>query len=706
MEMSKINDDEVLEVNLPAAASQAPIFAGAVPEYLSHGLDPLHDFCEEVEALQEILQDIEAIGGTEVGKKVRQLMVELDAFEPSVTMIGQIKSGKTTLVNAMSGHPDLLPADVNPWTSVVTSLHLNTPRDPGDPGAIFRFFDRDEWDHLVENGGRIGELSARAGADQELQKLREQVAKMREKTRERLGKRFELLLGQTHDYGEIDDGLIKRYVCMGDDFDEMSREEQQGQFADITKSADLFLQAPGLPMPLCIRDTPGVNDTFMMREQITIRALRDSKTCVVVLSAHQALSSTDMGLIRLISNVKSRQVIIFVNRIDELPDPAAQVPEIRASLVDTLARNDGPEGAAIIFGSAYWANAVLTQGVDDMVDDSAAALQSYAADQLGADAADMDVADMVWTLSGLPALYHAISERVVESSGARILSTIRKRAANYVAGLRASSTIVSLRTGDGDVQKMSNDEVAALLDGIRKRMVAELDTKLDAVFSKFSERVDQVHDRFLERALESLLQHLETEGQDKIWNYSADGLRMLMRTSYQVMRRNFTNSCDDCYSSAALELTTAYGRIFDVQAENFQVEAPAAPETPPPVTLAQTIALDLKTSWWKGWWGRRRGYRAFAQGFHELIEAETAPMVNELKIEQAREIREMAQARLEEFLSEQRGVLWDICEKAQISLEELHGLFGVSAQEEREQLFDLIFEELDIDDISTGDDDQ
>ena len=33
-------------------------------------------------------------------------------------------------VNAMVGVPDLLPADVNPWTSVVTSLHLNPHTAP------------------------------------------------------------------------------------------------------------------------------------------------------------------------------------------------------------------------------------------------------------------------------------------------------------------------------------------------------------------------------------------------------------------------------------------------------------------------------------------------------------------------------------------------------------------------------------------------
>ncbi len=697
MDMSTIKAEAARAV----AARQS--VSSEVTKCLSLGMDRIEAFNEEVDGLREVLRDIEAIGGTAVGSKIRNLIHELDTFEPSVTMIGQIKSGKTTLVNAMVGRTDLLPSDVNPWTSVVTSLHINLPRADDAPSASFRFFDESEWDHLVSNGGRLGELSARAGADQELQKLRDQVAKMREKTRDRLGRRFELLLGQTHDYAEFDDGLVKRYVCMGDDFDDLSREEQQGQFADITRAADLFLDAPSLPMPLCIRDTPGVNDTFMMREQITIKALRDSKICVVVLSAHQALNTTDMGLIRLISNVKSRQVIIFVNRIDELADPATQVPEIRTSIVETLVTHDGPAEATVIFGSAYWANAVLAGSHDDMIEDSATALHSYAASQLGEAALEMKPEALVWTLSGLPELYDAIGARIVEGSGARTLGSIRKRGANYVAGLRASSTIVSLRANDAQVQKLDAAEIELLLAGLRDRAVADLDARMGEVFGRFAERVDQIHDRVLERALESLLQHLETHGEKQVWNYSPDGLRMLIRTSYQVMRRNYVRGCNETYVAAALNLTSAYGEIFDVTAENFLVEAPLAPEAPPPVTLAQTIALDLKTSWWKGWWGKRRGYRAFAKGFHELIEAETAPMINELKVVQARELHERARARLDEFLSEQRCVLADISEKAQVSIEELNGLFGVTAQDEREQLFDLIFEELDIEDLTMGD---
>ncbi len=90
--------------------------------FMRLGLEKLDRFHDEVVDLEATLADVVKLGGQDADKKATKLIKQLRAFEPSITMIGQIKSGKTSLVNAMVGRPDLLPADVNPWTSVVTSL--------------------------------------------------------------------------------------------------------------------------------------------------------------------------------------------------------------------------------------------------------------------------------------------------------------------------------------------------------------------------------------------------------------------------------------------------------------------------------------------------------------------------------------------------------------------------------------------------------
>ncbi len=682
MKMEEVANEDGLAV----PPEQAP--------FMRLGLEKLDAFHDEVVDLEATLADVVKLGGQDAEKKAAKLIKQLRAFEPSITMIGQIKSGKTSLVNAMVGRPELLPADVNPWTSVVTSLHLNAPLPADAPTATFQFFSQGEWDHLVENGGRIGELSERAGADEELEKVRAQIAEMREKTKQRLGRKFELLLGQKHNYAELSDELVQRYVCMGDDFEDMEEDDQQGRFADITKSADLYLSADKIPMPICLRDTPGVNDTFMMREQITINALRDSRICVVVLSAHQALSSMDMGLIRLISNVKAREVVIFVNRIDELSNPGEQVPEIRDSILQTLADNNGPENPQVIFGSAYWANMALSEDLDDIVADSAEALFNWAEAALSSESAGMETKELVWHLSGVPELYKALSERISEGPGAEILSASRKRALNLVGGVRTSNAVVSMRLDGDTVEVMSGDKLTAHLQELEEQSMKALDERLDIAFQQFGSRVDQSHKRFLDRALESLLQHLEANGEEEIWQYSPDGLRMLLRTSYQVMRRNVTSTCQDVYGTAAAELANTYRSAFGVDVQNFTITPPAPPEIPAPVSLGQTIALDLQSSWWKGWWKRRKGYRAFASGFYDLIEAETAPIVDELKVRQADEIRARATTELREFNAEQRAILEDISSKSEVAIDDLEDIFGITAQQERDDLFDYIFEEL------------
>lgn len=662
--------------------------------FMKIGLNTLSGLKEQLRELDSTLRDIEVLSKGSGERQITRLKSGLRNFEPSVTMIGQIKSGKTSLVNAMVGRPGLLPADVNPWTSVVTSLHMNPPPDPDRPAVSFKFFGGDEWDHLVSSGGRIGELSERAGAEDELQKFHAQIAAMREKSRKRLGRRFELLLGQQHDYSHLDDALMQRYVCLGDDFDDISVEEQQGHFADITKSADLYLSSAALPMALCLRDTPGVNDTFLMREQITIKALRDSRLCVVVLAASQALSSVDVGLVRLISNVKSDGLVIFVNRIDELSDPVNQMPEIRKSITATLDRLKGPQEPEIIFGSALWANAALSEDPSDIDEDSAEALHKCAAATLKDKTAEIGERETMWRLSGVPTLYEVLADRISQGPGARLLNDTRKKASNHVSGLRAATELASMRIDGNSIQVMEPTSLDALLKGVEAKAMKRLSDDLNRVFAQFEVRVNQSHRRFLDRALESLLNHLEVHGEREVWQYNADGLRMLLRTSYHVLRTNLTSACSKAYGAAAEDVTRAFVEAVGVSADGFTVSPPTPPEVPAPVSLGATIALDLHSSWWRGWWKRRKGYRSYAESYAKLIVAETAPFIEELQVRQAQELRALATDQMVTFLEDQRAILMDICTKAQISLTDLNNLFGITSQKERSEVLDVLFEEL------------
>jgi translation elongation factor EF-Tu-like GTPase len=631
---------------------------------LNVGLDALDGFVAERQGLEAALTNLTEIGDETTARLAAKLRAQLDALEPSITMIGQVKAGKTSLVNAMVGWPGLLPADVNPWTSVVTSLHLSpTPIEESDIRASFRFFDPSEWDRLLEKGGRIGELAERAGHEAELEKVRRQVERMREKSRSRLGKRFELLLGQQHDYERFDEALIERYVCLGDDYaDESGAAEMQGRFADITKSADLHLHRPEVPMKLCIRDTPGVNDTFMMREQITIRAIRDSRICVVVLSAHQALSTVDMALIRLISNIRAREVVIFVNRIDELSDPTNQVPEIRDSIRETLRRHDGPADAEIIFGSAHWACLAIAERLDDLEADSAAALLNWAESELEAGPQDDEFAADVWRLSGIPALYAALAARIAEGIGKETLARAARSAMNLAQGVAAQSETTGPGAGAPARLRMERGDILRRMDAIAAEGLAAFDAAFETEVANYHVRLDRSHRSFLERATASLIEHLEAQGESAVWQYEPTGLRLLLRSAYQVFGAKAQGAAKRVYADTASRLTALYGEAFEGFGDNFAIAAPPTAHIPAPVVIGQTIALDIQGNWWRNWWRRRRGYAAYATEFYSMIEAETDPIVSDLKTTQAGAVRAEMRRILESFVDEQREAILGFAE--------------------------------------------
>lgn len=666
--------------------------SGSEPDYaLKRNFPGLGRIADSIQKFEDVLRDFVTIADPETAKKMTRILQQVREVEPSVTVIGQIKAGKTSLINAVIGAPELLPTDVNPWTSVVTSLHINAPSPELNVRAKFKFFDEAEWDKLVSNGGRIGQLAARAGADEELEKLRLQVVALREKAQARMGRKFEMLLGTEHRYATIDDALLRRYVCVGD---EEQGEGDQGRYTDITKSADLYMDRDDVPIMLCIRDTPGVNDTFMMREQITINAVRDSRSCIVVLSAHQALTTMDMALIRLIAHRQSREIIIFVNRIDELPDPANQVPEIHRAILETLEKNNAPPDIDIIYGSAQWANSVLEGKIDEMTDDSTESAINWTRAAFADKMTSWSAEQLVWHASGIPALLDALGQRMYEGPVHEALQKSARQALNLAQSLDVVDQVRILES-DGQMNRtMTPEQLGRELEQIETTAVKKLTQLTDTACKDFTNRIDQSYERFLERATSSLIEHLQANGEDATWHYSPLGLRMLLSSSYQVVLKKMHAIAAEVNSETSIRIADLYGKTFSITVEGFKIETPVVSYIPPPINLGQTIALDLQVSWWKGWWQRRRGYKAFAQDFNDLIRAETDPIIKDLKTVQIGLFRERTQETLRDFLQEQRELLISALASSEISMEEMKELFGVNAWEDRQQCLTSIMEDL------------
>lgn len=420
-----------------------------------------------------------------------------------------------------------------------------------------------------------------------------------------------------------------------------------------------------------------------MREQITINAIRDSRLCVVVLSAHQALTSMDMALVRLISSIRSRDVVIFVNRIDEISSPSREVGEIRARILETLATHGGPSDPQVIFGSAHWANACLSGKLSSLSEDSVNSLLDWATVAATRFDTTFDPNEIIWELSGIPDLYQAIAARITDGAGQDILQRVAQGTLNLARGVLASHKVSSYDPTRKARIILSRNELEAALDTLHKSVLDSFDRTVAQIRSDYIDRVERASASFLDRATASLLCHLETHGEQTVWQYSAEGLRMLLRSNYVRFGTELQRATREAATGARTTLLDFMARLIDGMSDQLHIDLPSPIHIPPPVSLAQTIALDLQASWWKSWWHRARGYRTFLAHFQDLIVAETARMTHAIRGEMADDLCAAARLVLDTFLSDQQAIIRSIAAKADASPAELDDLLGITGQKDR-----------------------
>ncbi|WP_417280339.1 dynamin family protein [Celeribacter sp.] len=384
---------------------------------------------QELDFLRDTLDTLEQSTDRGLRQNFRDLRTRLDQWAAKVAVIGQVKAGKSTFLNAFLRQHDFLPSDINPWTSVVTNIRINLPSDPAS-GARFEFFDDADWQEFITGGTKIRELTEALlpGFDADL--LRQQSEEMRERAQKRLGKHYYALLGSHHEYDFLSADLLKRYVCAGPGSDVGLERESLGRYAALTKVANVYMRLPEFQVPLILTDTPGVNDPFLVRDEFTCRSLDKSDVFVVVLSAHQPLTDVDVALIRILAKQDSKDCLIYINRIDELDDYARDVPRVIKDVSERLHAAIPGIDFRIVAGSAYMADLVLR---DD--EEAVAAREALDTPELAAflqsryGEVPLDALDRLYLASGLDEVKSALSETIDQGVGreqiAQILGDVR-----------------------------------------------------------------------------------------------------------------------------------------------------------------------------------------------------------------------------------------------------------------------------------------
>ncbi|WP_170479750.1 dynamin family protein [Ruegeria arenilitoris] len=319
--------------------------------------------------LIRIAEDMNEISNDETRHFISRIVDDLSKLKPSIAFVGQIKAGKSRLINGFTGQAGYLPSDVNPWTTVITDMHFGHPSGRTS-GAEFHFFDNRQWKALIAEGEELRNMFPDDEDSYKREMIEEQVEAMKTRARLRLGESYEQLLGQRHDLEELTSEDLARYVCAGDDPEDDGERDpgsDRGLYSDITRKAEVFFEIGHFPFPVTVTDTPGVNDPLLIREEISRQYLKESDFFVVVLSAHQALSRADLKLFRLMQALELGQIVVFINRVDELGGGAEDADKVKADVVEGLENALGNSEIDVLVGSAQWAHYALTgdeSGID------------------------------------------------------------------------------------------------------------------------------------------------------------------------------------------------------------------------------------------------------------------------------------------------------------------------------------------------------
>jgi signal recognition particle receptor subunit beta len=618
----------------------------------------LESLCRELTTCGERLDAALSLRG---GIGIQQTNALLQRLTCRIAIIGQVKAGKSSFINALVRRPDLLPTHVNPWTTAVTHLHFGRPGPPDRNGVSFTFFDHDEWGKLAEGGGRVRELTERLVPGFEAELLRHHIDVMRERSQKRLGVRLPELLGKRHEYPAVTPELLDQYVCSGEHDLLGGGDIKKGIFSDIVKQADVYFEGQDFGFPTTIIDTPGTNDPFIVRDEITRRALETADVYIVVLTARQALSSSDIALLRILRGLHKDKIAVFINRIDEVGDIAAGsgeiVEHVRAGLRAEFPDADIP----IVKGSALWALAAIRSNETEMARLMTPRMQKYAAflarqgvitsaEPDGTVNSVVRNSQTLFACSGMPALYDVLGRLASRSHAGHVLRNVARsfgeiasygeaalrhsidleRAAHQNETHRSRSCEQELREINAEIAE--NERLTVAMHSL----VIDLQTRTDQLINEecanmravLMDTIQQYADYEARRLRDAIRSGRNID----VWLFETTGLRRVLETSFLALFREAEGVIGQLEAQVFPKLRNLLAsRLPEDSQPPLAAVSTGFGELPSFSALSRVVAFDVMEPWWRRWWGLRSSVDARVAEFAQLVEDEFGPIAEALE---------------------------------------------------------------------------
>lgn len=220
-----------------------------------------------------------------------EIVHKLDNEVLTIGVIGQMKAGKSTFLNAFVFERDVLPSATTPMTA---SLSVITYGDR--ERLVAEFYTPEEWQEQQMTAQRnLAEITS------ELERSKVQAAQELVAKADLLGSDLPSLLGKSRE-----DSLDNLIEYVGAD----------GRFISITKSVTIYYPKEYLK-GVEIVDTPGFNDPIVSREERTKEFLSRADVVLMMLYAGRPFDATDRDIIfKNVAQCGVGKLVIGINKYD------------------------------------------------------------------------------------------------------------------------------------------------------------------------------------------------------------------------------------------------------------------------------------------------------------------------------------------------------------------------------------------------------
>jgi len=242
-------------------------------------------------SLISLAEKAAAFGWIESSRK-QEIVDKINNDVLTIGVIGQMKCGKSTFLNAFVFEDDVLPAATTPMTAALSVITYGEQKR-----LVAEFYSAAEWEEQKHQAARdLESVKGNTLEESKIKAAQELVAKSI-----KLGSSLNDYLGSSK---EDDLKNLEEYV--GAD----------GKFVCITKSVTIYYPLEYLK-GVEIVDTPGFNDPIVSREERTKAFLNKADVVLLMLYAGRPFDATDRDI--LFNNVKQcgiGKVLIGVNKYD------------------------------------------------------------------------------------------------------------------------------------------------------------------------------------------------------------------------------------------------------------------------------------------------------------------------------------------------------------------------------------------------------